>query len=118
MVTFFQFLQFPDNQSIVGPLGVFNPVGYKSLGGIISIFLPIILVIAGILTFIWLIIGGFRLLFSGGDPKSIAGARDNITFALIGFAIVFAAFWLTLIIQQALGLCIFAVNFLGLTICS
>lgn len=98
----------PGGGRISGPsnLGLGLIPADLSVGSIIAAIYQIILIIAGILTFIWLIIGGFRLLFSGGDPKNIAGARDNITFALIGFAIVFGAWWLTLIVQRALGLCI------------
>lgn len=104
MLTFLQVLELPgNNNQVSGPTGL-RLTG--SLGSIISTFIPIIFTIAGILTFIWLIIGGFRLLISGGDPKNVAGARDNITFAIIGLAIVFAAWWLTLIVQRALGICI------------
>ena len=98
----------PGGGTVSGPsnLGTGIIPANLAVGSIIAGIYEIILIIAGILTFIWLIIGGFRLLFSGGDPKNIAGARDNITFALIGFAIVFGAWWLTLIVQRALGLCI------------
>ena len=114
MLTLFQTIELPGGFQVQGPEDLkpefTREVG--SLGSIISTFIPIILTIAGILTFIWLIIGGFRLLFSGGDPKNVAGARDNITFAIIGLVIVFAAWWLTFIVQRALGICIVETAFI------
>ena|SRR3990172_235134 len=51
-----------------------------------------ILVIAFVLAFIFLIIGGIRWIVAGGDEKGVAGARGMITAALIGLVIVLVAF--------------------------
>lgn len=51
-----------------------------------------ILVVAFVLAFIFLIIGGIRWIVAGGDEKAVAGARGMITAALIGLVIVLVAF--------------------------
>ncbi len=76
----------------------------KSLGDIISALLPYLFSAAGILLLLYLVYGGLQLMLSGGDPKAVQSARDKITGALIGFIIIFAAYWITQIIANMLGL--------------
>jgi hypothetical protein len=69
-------------------------------GEIITRFLPYIFVVAGLILLLYLVFGGLSLLTSGGDPKAVQVAKGRITTALIGFIIVFVAYW----IVQALGI--------------
>lgn len=59
---------------------------------------------AGILLLFYLVIGGFSLMSSAGDPKAAQAAKGRITSALIGFVIVFAAYWIVQIVGIILGL--------------
>ncbi len=45
-------------------------------------------VFAGITCVIFIFVGGYRLLFSGGDPKQLEGARQTITYAIIGLILI------------------------------
>jgi hypothetical protein len=60
----------------------------------------LILTITGIVLTLMLLKGGFGFLTSMGDAKKMESARQDITNALIGFIIVFTAYW----IVQALGI--------------
>jgi len=51
-----------------------------------------------------LIIGGFGLLTSGGSPDKVKAAQGKITSAVIGFVIIFIAYWLVRILEIAFGL--------------
>jgi hypothetical protein len=51
--------------------------------------------------------GGFELLTSGGDPEKAKKAQERITSALIGFLIIFLAYWLTQILEVIFGISIF-----------
>ena len=75
-----------------------------TLGQIISSLVPYLFVIAGLLLLLYLIFGGFGLLTSRGDPKAVAAAKERITFAIIGFVVVFASYWIVQIVGQILGL--------------
>jgi len=57
--------------------------------------LSILTTVAGLAFFIMLIVGGFKMIFSGGDPKTVASARSTITSAAIGLVVSVAA-WLIL----------------------
>ena len=76
----------------------------EDIGGIISTALKFVFPAAGILLLFYLIIGGFSLMSSGGDPKAMQGAKGKITSALIGFVIIFAAYWIVQIVGIILGL--------------
>jgi len=59
---------------------------------IVRAIIRFILLIAFVLAFIFLLLGGLRWITAGGDEKSVAGARGMITAALIGLVIVLLAF--------------------------
>jgi hypothetical protein len=73
------------------------------LGGILSAFLPILFPIAGMVVFLYLIYGGYELMLSGGDPKKTAAGKQVITNALMGFLILFLAYWIVRAIGAMLG---------------
>ena len=68
-------------------------------GRIISSLLPI----GGIILFVMLIVGGFYFIFSGGDPRRVEGARNTITYAVIGIVVLAAAFLIIQIIANFVG---------------
>lgn len=74
------------------------------LGGIISLFLPYVFTIAGMLLLVYLIFGGLQLMLSQGDPKATAGAKAHITNALVGFIIVFIAYFAVQLVGIIFGL--------------
>src|SRR3972149_1770041 len=74
-----------------------------TIGGIISALLPYLFVVAGLLLLLYLVFGGFGLLTSRGDPKAVQIAKERITFALVGFIVVFVSYWIVQIIGVVLG---------------
>ena len=78
--------------------------GNLKLGEIVSGLLPYLFAGAGLLLLLYLLLGGFQLMTSGGDPKKTQEAKGKITNALVGFIIVFIAYWLVQIIASILGL--------------
>jgi hypothetical protein len=69
----------------------------------ISGFLKLILVIAGVAFFFILVIGGVKWIISGGDKAHTEGARNQITAALVGLVIVFSAWAIVALIQTFFG---------------
>lgn len=74
------------------------------LGEIVSGLLPYLFAGAGLLLLLYLLLGGFQLMTSGGDPKKMQEAKGKLTNALVGFIIVFIAYWLVQIIGKILGI--------------
>lgn len=50
------------------------------------------LIVAGILALFYLIYGGIRYIRSGGDQEKVKGARETLTYALIGLIIIVLSF--------------------------
>ncbi len=76
-----------------------NNLGNQNLGGIISKLLPTLLTLAGIILFGMLVSGGFTMLAGAADKESQEKGKKTITSALIGFAVIFLAFWIAQILQ-------------------
>jgi hypothetical protein len=74
------------------------------IGDIISSALRYLFPITGFALLIYLVLGGYKYLTSMGNPKKIEAAKSNITWAIVGFIVVFIAYWIVQIIGMALGL--------------
>ncbi len=70
----------------------------------------IVLIVAGVIFFFMLIIGGIRWILSGGDKANTESARNQITAALIGLIIVFAAWALATLLSTVFGIDILKFN--------
>jgi hypothetical protein len=79
---------------------------FDSVGSIISTLLPYLFSIAGLILFGMLIMGGFEMMTAGTDAKKADAGKTRITSAIIGFAIIFAAYWIAQILQIVLGVSI------------
>jgi hypothetical protein len=77
-------------------------------GGIISGAISLVIILVALVFFFILIIGGLKWITSGGDEKKVGLARAQITNALIGLVIVFAA-WA---IMKLIGV-VFGIDILG-----
>lgn len=75
-----------------------------SLGDIINALLKYLFVFAGLALLVYLIIGGFSLMTSGGDPKKVEAGKGAVTNAILGFLIIFAAYWITQIVGMVFNL--------------
>ena len=74
------------------------------IGGVVTKILPYIFGISGILLLVYLLFGGLQLMFSAGDPKKTQSAQAKIINALIGFVIVFLAYWITQLLGTVLNI--------------
>jgi len=88
-------LKEPDNFKFAGEAG--------KLGNVLSSLLTYVFPIAGLILLVMLILGGFELLTSGGNPDTVKAGQGKVVSALIGFLIVFVAWWLMQIIETVLG---------------
>lgn len=86
----------------LGKFGVDPAV--RSLGDVISNALTIVFIAAALAVLIFLIIGAFRWITSGGDKEAIGKARGTIVNALIGLAILALAFFITVLFGQILNI--------------
>jgi hypothetical protein len=74
---------------------------FSTLGSIVSFFLPKVLLVAGLIAFILTVGAGFAVIASagGGDPHNTEKAKGVLTYSVIGFILIFGAYWLVQIIS-------------------
>ena len=82
----------------------FQKLGNLTAGGIISGAVSLILIVVALVFFFILVLGGLKWVTSGGDEKKVGEARAQITNALIGLAIVFAAWAIMKLIGTIFGI--------------
>jgi hypothetical protein len=94
--------------SPVAPISISNPdhfnPSFTSLGGVITVALKFIFAAAGIALLLMIISAGFELLSSAGDAKKLESGKQRLTNAVIGFVIIFVAFWITQIAGKIFGI--------------
>lgn len=82
-----------------------NPgTGYATdFGNMFSSILNVVMLIAAVLVFAFLIFGGIQWITAGGDKTKAEEARNRITSAIIGLVIVAASYALINLIVNFLG---------------
>lgn len=55
--------------------------------------IPFIFAFAGIGLLLMLINAGFNFLTSAGDPKKLEMGKQRLTYAIVGFLVIFTAYW-------------------------
>jgi len=64
-------------------------------GSLISILANILrfaIGIAGVVAFVYVIVGGYQYVTSEGDPAAVEKGRKTLTFAIVGLIIIAVAF--------------------------
>lgn len=59
--------------------------------------------LAGIVLFVLLLVGGFKFITSGGDPKAVESAKNTLTHAIIGLVIILASYLVLVLIKELTG---------------
>ncbi len=85
----------------------FATLGNLTLPDIVSGLIRATLVIAALVFFFILVIGGIKWIASGGDKGQTEGARNQITAAMVGLVIVFSAWAILALIKTFFGVDIF-----------
>lgn len=88
-------------QTITVPRPVNVPA--VEIGNIISAVVGILLLVAAVMAFLYLILGGIQWITSGGDKSGMEAARNKITAAIVGLIIVAAAWAVMLLVGQFVG---------------
>ncbi len=81
-------------------------VAINDFGKLVSAIVGTLLIVAALLAFLFLILGGIQWITSGGDKAGMEAARNKITHAIVGLIIVGAAWAIMILIQNFLGITI------------
>lgn len=97
------FLVYAQGPTWSSPAGE-DPATLKDIEVIFARIIRIAAQIAGLALFVMLVVGGFKLLSSSGDAQKAEEAKQTMTYAIIGLAVI-AGSWLILkILEDFLGI--------------
>jgi len=85
-------------------LATFRIRGFETPGQVITYAFPYLFGIAGLILFVMLIWGSLEIFMGATSSKSVEAGKKRITTALIGFILLFSAFWIGQIISAIFGL--------------
>lgn len=88
----------------LAPEGQFSDLAQLTIPKIVSGGIRLILVVAALTAFVFLIIGGIKWVTSGGDKERTATAQQTLTAALVGLVIVFASWAIIRLIETFFGI--------------
>lgn len=78
--------------------------GYATnFGTMFSAILNVVMLVAALLVFAYMIWGGVEWITSGGDKSKAESARNKLTAAIIGLVIVAASYAVVTLVVQFLG---------------
>lgn len=82
-------------EKFAGTGSIFGQNNLNAVSSLVSLFLNISFVLAGLILLFYFILGGIGMIQTAGqsDPKKAEEAKQMITSALIGFIVVFTAYW-------------------------
>lgn len=69
------------------------------IGNVLEAMIPLI----GIISFIMILVGGFKILTSAGDPKGMAGGKQTISLAVAGIVLAIVSWLILLLIENVTG---------------
>lgn len=76
------------------------------LGQLVSIITSNAIILSGLVLIILFMVGGFMMIAGSGkdNPEQAAKGKQAISAAVIGFIIVFAAYWIVQLIGKITGI--------------
>jgi hypothetical protein len=92
-----------DNQKYT----IYDPDGFvfgnSKIGQIVGDAFVFVLAFAGVGLLLMIISAGFTMMLSAGNVKKLEAGKSRLTNAIIGFFIIFAAFWIMQVAGKMFG---------------
>lgn len=78
---------------------------FDTFGDLVSVVVRNAFVLAGIMSFLLLVFGGFSVIMGAGagDTKQLEKGKQTITGAVTGLIIVVTSYWIVQIIEKITG---------------
>lgn len=78
--------------------------------GVLENIIKLLAPAAAIAFLIMILVGAFKFITSGGDPKAAASARSTLTYAILGVILVAAAYLILRLLGTIIGSSLTEVN--------
>jgi hypothetical protein len=85
------------------PRGSFLPLTDIRVGGLILAALNLLMIVAVLFFFLSILLGGIRMILSGGNKDQMDSARRQLVNALIGIVLVFSVWAISSLVEAVFG---------------
>ncbi len=68
-----------------------DPNGSVSLNKVIKTVVNVLSLVVGLVAVIMVIVGGFKMITSGGDSNKLSSGRNTVLYAIVGLVVVATA---------------------------
>lgn len=78
---------------------------FPTVGSLVNVLTSNAFVLAGVIAFIFIVIGGFSIILGAGsgDPKRTESGQKTLTMAVVGLLVIVFSFWIVRGIGLILG---------------
>jgi hypothetical protein len=83
-----------------------SPEGVATLACVPIVFQNVVnaaLMFSGVVAVGFIIWSGIKMINSGGDPKQVQGARQTLTYAIIGLIVILLSFFIVSLVSNIFG---------------
>ncbi len=88
----------------IGKAFAANGPHFDTIGSLVSVIVQNAFMLAGVIAFVLLVVGGFGMITSaGGDTKSLEKGKQAVTAAVLGLVVIIGSFWIVQLIQYLTG---------------
>lgn len=77
---------------------------FGTIGAILNAMMPLIFGFAGFGLLLMIVSSGFTLLTSAGDAKKLESGKQRLTYAIVGFLVIFVAYWVVQLAGKIFGI--------------
>lgn len=90
-------------QGVINPApGLFVDLGENTFPKLIGFFINGLLGLVGVISILFIIIGGFRYITSGGNEEAAESGKKILTNAIIGLVVVILSYVIVVVVVNAL----------------
>ena len=75
----------------------------QGLECLVANVLSVAVSLIGVAILVMLVLGAYRILTSGGDPKAVEGGKNTITYAILGLILALSAWFILQLIARFTG---------------
>lgn len=86
-----------------GGITIQNPLSCEEWSECIQGLLNGLAILAAPVVGIMILVGGFQLMSSGGDPEKVKKGRNTIVYSAVGYAVILLATAVAAVIQDAVS---------------
>lgn len=76
---------------------------FSQLKDVFGNLVSVLIGLGAIALFVMLVVGGFKFITSGGDPKAVESAKHTLTYAILGLVLLLLAYVILVLIKTITG---------------